>query len=869
MSYYKCNVATAPTHKVADPAISYSFPLDPFQEHAVAALDQGHNVLVCAKTGSGKTLVAEYAIADALRRGQRVFYTTPIKSLSNQKFHDLSLDYKGRGSVGIMTGDIKFMPQADIIVMTTEILRNLLYKIGTATEHLGLTAALSMDRVGCVVFDECHYINDRDRGAVWEESMMLLPSGVRMVLLSATLDRPDAFAAWLGDLKGVPCALIQTTYRVVPLTHYVMNQTTNELIPIMDSKEQFNAEAYKAWIREQKKAAHDKDKYRERVKDARAAGVEGAIDGKVTINSFVHILNHSLKQLNEKELLPAVCFVFSRKDCERYAAAVEGSLYANSVVPKGSSLHGRVVKDEENPLVPHYRNGELLFEKAVVGKEYKGVETQRVFDFHLRHHKKSLETLPVYHTLRELVGRGLGFHHSGLLPVLKEVLELLYAQGYLKLLFCTETFAVGLNMPTKTVLFTGLRKYSDDCDGLRLLRHDEYMQMAGRAGRRGKDTVGYVIYLPDRAPADWTEVQGVLHGALPALESSMRFGYDFLLKVVNQGASWRELMERSYWYRCHAAALAEAERERDAIWAESVTARPAAELIPDLDALDTWTQAGCGASSAEKKALQRKIEDWRNKHLGPRWAVAQEAYAAYKKTLWRHERAVEKCAVLAAYAQPVEAAWNFLAKHGYISAADGALTRKGQAASECNESHGLLMTALFYSGKLEELSVEEIIGVCAAFVEGGKTDEAPRLMDVCSRPSLRDAFQVLETARAEFMMSEREHGLLVNADYWCIHTTMIEPLMEWVTVEIGGSAVEIGGSAVAAEESVHISSLCANYGIFEGNFVRAVLKTANVLDELVAVATLESATALLEKLEGARARLVRDVVVPDSLYLHL
>ena len=745
--------------------------------------------------------------------------------------------------------------------MTTEILRNLLYKVGTATEHLGLTAALSMDRVGCVVFDECHYINDRDRGAVWEESMMLLPAAVRMVLLSATLDRPDAFAAWLGDLKKTPCALIQTAYRVVPLTHYVMNQVTNELIPIMDSKEKFNAEAYKAWIRDQKKAVHDKDKYRERVKDARAAGVEGAIDGKVTINSFVHTLNQSLKQLNEKELLPAVCFVFSRKDCERYAAAVEGSLYASSIV-----------KDEGNPLVPHYKNGILVFEKAVIGKEYKGVETQRVFDFHLRHHKKSLETLPVYHTLRELVGRGMGFHHSGLLPVLKEVLELLYADGYLKLLFCTETFAVGLNMPTKTVLFTGLRKYSDDCDGMRLLRHDEYMQMAGRAGRRGKDTVGYVIYLPDRAPVEWTDVQAVLRGALPALESSMRFGYDFLLKVVNQGASWRELMERSYWYRCHAAALAEAELERDRIWAESVGGRPAAELMPDLEALDTWTQAGRGASNAEKKALQRKIEDWRNKHLGPRWAAAQETYAAYKKTLWRHERAVEKCAVLAGYAKPVEATWDFLVEQGYIST-DGTLTRKGQAASECNESHSLLMTALFYSGKLEGLSVEEIIGVCAAFVEGGKAEGAPRLMDVSSHPVLRDAFEVLESVRLEFMQSERQHGLVVDEDYWKIHTTMIEPLMEWVAVAISNSAVAIGDPAVAigdsAVEQVHISSLCADYGIFEGNFVRSVLKTANVLDELVAVATLESATALLEKLEGARARLVRDLVVPDSLYLHL
>jgi superfamily II RNA helicase len=495
-----------------------------------------------------------------------------------------------------------------------------------------------------------------------------------------------------------------------------------------------------------------------------------------------------------------------------------------------------------------------VFQKAVVGKEYKGVECQRVFDFHLRHHKKSLETLPVYHTLRELVGRGLGFHHSGLLPVLKEVLELLYADGYLKLLFCTETFAVGLNMPTKTVLFTGLRKYSDDCDGMRLLRNDEYLQMAGRAGRRGKDTVGYVIYLPDRAPAEWTDVAAVLRGALPALESSMRFGYEFLLKVVNQGMPWRELMSRSYWYRCRAAALAEAEAERDAMWGEAVRARPAAELMPDLEAFDTWTHALKGAGNSEKKALQRKVEDWRNKHMGPRWAAAQEAYAVYKKMLGKHERYVEKCAALAAYAEPVERGWAFLVSLGYIHAETGVLTRKGEAASECNESHGLLMTALFYSGKLEGLSMEDIIGVCAAFVEGGEKEGVSALTDIGRWPAFYDAFQALEVARNDFIAAERACGLPVDVDYWRIHTGMIGPLMEWASV---------------GEEAVHISSLCADYGIFEGNFVRAVLKTANVLDELVAVATLESATGLLEKLEGARARLVRDVVVPDSLYLHL
>jgi ATP-dependent RNA helicase DOB1 len=243
-----CDLTKQPVHKVETYATEYKFPLDIFQEHAISAIDQGHNVLVCAKTGSGKTLVGEYQIAHSLREGKRVFYTTPIKSLSNQKFYDLKQLFPEQGMVGIMTGDIKFCPDAKIIVMTTEILRNLLYKKGTLTEHVGLTASLSLQDLGAVVFDECHYINDRDRGKVWEETMILLPKEVNLIMLSATLDRPDLFARWIGELKQVPCHLIETQYRVVPLTHYILDHGTT-LKPIMDSKEVFYDSVYSDWIR--------------------------------------------------------------------------------------------------------------------------------------------------------------------------------------------------------------------------------------------------------------------------------------------------------------------------------------------------------------------------------------------------------------------------------------------------------------------------------------------------------------------------------------------------------------------------------------------------------------------------------------------
>ncbi|NBO09436.1 MAG: DEAD/DEAH box helicase, partial [Actinobacteria bacterium] len=203
------------------PALVTGYEPDRFQKFAIEAIEAGENVLVTAKTGSGKTFVGEYQIAKSLARGGRIFYTTPIKSLTNQKFHDLKKLFP-EASVGIMTGDIKFRPDAQIIVMTTEILRNLLFKRGTATEKIGVGALMTLDGLDSVVFDEVHYINDPDRGHVWEETLMLLPPTIKLILLSATLSSPYGFAEWLGELKKVRVWLISTLWRAVPLEHCVM-----------------------------------------------------------------------------------------------------------------------------------------------------------------------------------------------------------------------------------------------------------------------------------------------------------------------------------------------------------------------------------------------------------------------------------------------------------------------------------------------------------------------------------------------------------------------------------------------------------------------------------------------------------------------
>lgn len=237
---------TGPT-TMPELAMPIKYTLDPFQQHAIYAISQGHNVLVTAKTGSGKTLVGEYQIAHSLAQGKRVFYTTPIKSLSNQKLHDLKLLF-GERNVGIMTGDIKDLPTAPIVVMTTEILKILLDKLDSSTKHLGVSAQLSLTGLDAVVFDEVHYFNDKDRGKVWEQTFIMLPPEIKLVMLSATVSGAEKFAAWIGDLKQRPITLITTLHRVVPLYHVVFGDDF-KFITIMESTGVYNDAAYKTWIR--------------------------------------------------------------------------------------------------------------------------------------------------------------------------------------------------------------------------------------------------------------------------------------------------------------------------------------------------------------------------------------------------------------------------------------------------------------------------------------------------------------------------------------------------------------------------------------------------------------------------------------------
>lgn len=796
------------------PEHPFTFQLDPFQQHAISAIAKDENVLICAKTGSGKTLVGEYQIYHSLKKGKRVFYTTPIKSLSNQKFHDLKHQFK-EASVGIMTGDIKFCPDAQIIVMTTEILRNLLYKKGSTTEHLGLTSSISIDDVDAVIFDECHYINDKDRGNIWEETMILLDPSINLVLLSATLDHPEYFAGWLGGIKKRQVHLIQTQYRIVPLTHNVFSRDY-KLIELMDASEKYSVKTYMDWLCDRKQLEEDKRDYRKKVANARLGGIQGAIEGKVHTESFIHQMNHAIRVLETEGNLPALYFILSRKQCEKYANKVEGSLLSTSDT----------------------------------------ASVKNIINFHLHRHIKELEKTPQYHQIYNLLCRGIAFHHSGLLPLLKEIVELLFSKGFVKVMFCTETFAVGLNMPTKTVLFAGFKKYDEQTGGMRMLRTDEYIQMAGRAGRRGKDTRGIVIYLPDRDPVLPHELTAMITGSRPPITSRMSFHFDFILKTLqSKYIKWIDVMENSYWFQLHKKHIIKTQKE-----------------ILDLEnkiqtyILEDMYRQGCEqrdilesqhkqAINSVKKDFQRKIDILKNKQFGPKWAIAWKNYKELKPLRIQLHTAQEYLNSLERHQDTIIPNVQFLYEIGYLKTnipttlEYNDLTLKGILATEINEGHQILMTELYTQKIAHNIPGEELVAILACFLNESKQDDPISIHTLELPDNVLEVLKNIDKISREFL-AHNSKICICDTKYWELKYDNVESIYKWIQGE-------------------NASVICQEYGIFEGNFIRSVLKIGNLLDEWLSLATYCQHTAQIDKVLEVKTRLIRDIIISDSLYLHL
>lgn len=427
--------------------MQFPYPLDTFQNNAIRSIQSGHSVLVSAPTGSGKTLIAEYAVQKSLELGKRVIYTAPIKALSNQKFRDFRKQYGE--NVGIVTGDVSILPDAQILLMTTEIFRNCIFENSKRLEN-----------VLFVIFDEIHFINDESRGTVWEESIIFTPPHIQIICLSATVPNLVELGEWMVSVRHCPLDVIEERKRAVPLVHLLYNKYgTFPAQKLLDPR-------FVPPTRKSKKF-------------------------------FV------LDEVIEKNHLPALVFSFNRKSCERKASQMKGHI----------PLSVEEKKQLQTQIYEHLPRFGLL-------------ETDK-------------------NPLLPLLSEGIGYHHAGMLPLWKELVECLFSTGLIKMLFTTETFAMGVNMPAYAVVFTELRRWNGT-GKTSLIKAGSYHQMAGRAGRRGMDQQGYVYAPFDEDRSNTKKFYDLIYGDVEKITSQFNLSYSTLLSLyLRLGEGLFEVCDKS------------------------------------------------------------------------------------------------------------------------------------------------------------------------------------------------------------------------------------------------------------------------------------------------------------------------------------
>lgn len=510
-----------------EPARTWSFKLDPFQSLSVASIERGESVLVSAHTSAGKTVVAEYAIAQCLKRNQRVIYTSPIKALSNQKFRDFDAIF---GDAGLLTGDVTINPTASCLVMTTEILRSMLYR-----------GSEIMREVGWVIFDEIHYMRDKTRGVVWEETIIMLPDKVRYVFLSATIPNAFQFAEWIAKIHHQACHVVYTDFRPTPLQNYFYPCGGKGASMVVDEKGNFNEHNFNMVMKEvgERKGSESNDvnaKMKGKGKNKKI-NKGGSSDESSDIYKII-------KMTIKKKFNPVIVFNFSKREVEALAIKVS-TLDFND--------------DSEQAMV------------------------EKVFGNAIDSLSKEDRELPQIVNLLPLLKRGVGVHHSGLLPILKETIEILFQESLIKVLFATETFSIGLNMPAKTVIFTQVTKW----DGVkrRPITSSEYIQMAGRAGRRGLDARGLVLMMIDDKMAP-DVAKEIVTGHQDKLNSAFYLGYNMILNLLRIEAISPEFMlERCFHQFQNAASVPSLEKELMALQQERD-----ALAIPDESTIKDYFQ---------------------------------------------------------------------------------------------------------------------------------------------------------------------------------------------------------------------------------------------------------------------------------------
>src|SRR5438132_36971 len=636
----------------------YPFPLDPFQLEAISYLGQGQSVMVAAPTGTGKTIVAEYAIWLAQQRGQRIIYTTPLKALSNQKYRDLR-DIYGFDNVGLVTGDMVETRRVPVVIMTTEVYRNMLLAEGGDgfDDNASPIPSLLAD-VGFVIFDELHYLSDIERGPVWEEAIICSPKHVQPVGLSATVSNAEELASWISHVHR-PVSLVIHEQRAVPLDHYYF--LDNELHLVQDAEgnrvERFpgvGGEARMGRGRSYTSADDEDDEEEDDFGDERAKRRRLARQRTMAVDDDEQTSTEAAVQEKQKAKRPS-----ERKAPE--PGEVLTVLREADLLPCLFFLPGRRVVEEAALSAALH-----LFttpEEQVLIKEEVGVWLERL--------PKEDRNLQQVHALTDLLPRGLAFHHAGLLPGLELLVETLFARGHLRAVFATDTLALGINMPARSVIVGSLSKF--DGQEMRLLTPNEYRQLTGRAGRRGMDVHGAAIIPYSPWEPFESSFQRITDALLP-VTSSFIIRYNSVLNLWRPG-------DIQHLRRICASSLREYQRYRE--W----------ELreLERLEKLEMRYHKGRKQSKKRAKAIEGAAQalERRRKSIGA-YPLSRAGAAELDGTIFA------------------------LRALGYIGQ-DDRLTIKGHLLRGIFHPSGVLIIELMMAGALDQLTPGELAEVCSWF----------------------------------------------------------------------------------------------------------------------------------------------------------
>ncbi len=811
------SAAQGRTHPItAAFAASQRFTLDDFQIAGCRALEEGRSVLVAAPTGAGKTIVGEFAVHLAMREsGDKAFYTTPIKALSNQKFRELQ-DVYGADQVGLLTGDTNINGNARIVVMTTEVLRNMLYADSPALRGLRY-----------VVMDEVHYLADRFRGAVWEEIIIHLPPSVRLVSLSATVSNAEEFGDWLDTVRGDTEVIVSET-RPVPLEQHVL--VRGDLLPLFDDRAgiataQVNQELMR--IRSFKGSQFERNHRVQASNSARHAGYEASRrrpnrGGKRPVRSAnvqrIERLDRPdvVELLARANLLPAIFFIFSRVGCD---AAVQQVRRAGV----------RLTSQEERAEI-----------RAIVEERTRTL------------HDEDLAVLGYWEWLDNLE-RGVASHHAGLLPAFKEVVEELFQRKLVRVVFATETLALGINMPARTVVLEKLEKFNGEARVA--ITSGEYTQLTGRAGRRGIDVEGHAV-------VQWTEgldpqaVAALASRRTYPLNSSFRPTYNMAVNLIDQfgRAKAREILESSFaQFQADRAVVGLARQVREheeslAGYEKAMTCDRGdfaeySGIRRELSDVEKLNRKDANASRATRDARQKQLGGLRRRmqrhpcHSCP----DREHHARWAERYWKLRRTIEKMRQqidtrTGTVARIFDRVVDVLVELDYVRVEEGtaSLTPAGRTMRRIYGERDLLVAESLRRGLWKDLDAASLAALACCLVYEPRRDESGPGERGLPRGAFRTAYAETLELWQRLDDLEREHHLPGSEP---IATGLAQAMHSWA-------------------RGAMLDRVLSEADMAAGDFVRWSKQTIDLLDQLSIVADAPLASTAREALDAVRRGIV-------------